>query len=505
MKRLLTAAMFAAVSTIAFAQTPGPQVLTQSGAVTGAEDQGIVSFKDIPYAAPPTGARRWMPPASPASWNGSRDATKLGPICPQPTRPEMAFMNGNLPQSEDCLSLNIWAPKGAHHAPVMVWIHGGAFRFGTGETPVYDGTHFARDGVVLVTLNYRLGLLGYFAHPALTKEAGPGAPLADYGEMDQITALKWVQANIANFGGDPANVTVFGESAGGASVLYILASPSARGLFAKAIVESGGGWYEPGTLAQAETEGTDFAKQWGLAGANATVDQLRGVPADKTLNFPGSLGFGPIADGRLVPESPTRAFADGSATTVPLIIGSNSFEASLMQAFSMPDSAMLSQTNDAVRKAYQSDATSDDALAHALFTDSIMGGPARWVAGKMSARAPAYLYHFSYVPAARRDSTPGAGHGSEITFVFATGADLAARFGMHVTDQDLAMEHLVHSCWVGFAKTGAPNCDGQDWPAFSPTRDDTIEFGVKTGVVTDFRKTQYDALEKRLMPGAQAQ
>ncbi len=187
-----------------------------------------------------------MPPAAPAKWSAPRDATGFGLICPQPPRlataPRAPWRRGQT-QSEDCLYLNVFTPHGGKHLPVMVWIHGGAHRFGSGSGPLYDGTHFAKDGVILVSINYRLGLLGYFAHPALMKAAAPDAPLGNYGQMDQIAALQWVQRNIAAFGGDPANVTVFGESAGGSSILYMLATPSAKGLFAKAIVESGGGWF----------------------------------------------------------------------------------------------------------------------------------------------------------------------------------------------------------------------------------------------------------------------
>jgi len=403
-------------------------------------------------------------------------------------------------QSEDCLFLNIFAPHGGKHLPVMVWIHGGAHRFGSGSGPLYDGTNFAKDGVILVSINYRLGLLGYFAHPALTKAASANAPLGNYGQMDQIAALQWVKRNIAAFGGDPDNVTVFGESAGGSSILYLLAAPSAKGLFNKAIVESGGGWFNSGTLASKEAEGVEFANKNGLSGADATLEQLRAIPVEKTFDIPVNLGFGPFTDGRLIPESPTRAVADRAAMDVPLIIGSNSFEASLMQSFNIPADRILGRLTPAARQAYASDGTDDMTLAHAVFTDSVMGAPAHWVAGQEAGGAPSWLYHFSYVASMQRDRVPGARHGSEIPYVFGTGSALASRFGLSLTAEDTAMEATMHACWVAFAKTGMPACGGQRWPAYTPANDTLMEFGPKTGPVSGFRKAQYDALGAVLRP-----
>ncbi len=466
-----------------------------SGSLSGASDGGIDVYKGIPYAAPPTGPLRWKPPAMPAAWSGERDASNFGPICPQPQRPDgVAAAGAGLSQSEDCLSLNVWTPHGAKNAPVMVWVHGGAHRFGSGASPVYDGGKFARDGIVLVTINYRLGLLGYFAHPALTRAANANEPLGNYGEMDQLAALKWVQRNIAAFGGDPHNVTVFGESAGGASILYLLATPSANGLFAKAIVESGGGWTQLSTLAQKESDGATFATKAGFA--NATLEQLRSIPADKTLDFPVSLGFGPFVDGRLVPELPSRAFADGRALDVPLIIGSNSFEASLMASFNIPPARTLDQLTPALRALY-ADAGSDEKIAHAAFTDAAMGAPARWIAAKASGGAPSFLYHFSYVPTLMHSRVEGARHGGEIPFVFETLDAVAARFGVASSAGDMATERLVHSCWLAFARTGTPSCGG-GWPAYSPGSDTLMEFGPDSGPVSHFRKAQYDAQDARI-------
>jgi para-nitrobenzyl esterase len=477
-------------------------VTIDSGTLAGSSDGGVDVYKGIPYAAPPVGPLRWEPPAPPARWDGTRDATKFGAICPQPRRGDGVMAQGaGQTQSEDCLFLNVFAPHGARGAPVMLWIHGGGHRYGSGSGPIYDGSAFARDGVILVTINYRLGLLGYFAHPALTKAAGPDEPLGNYGQMDQIAALKWVKRNIAAFGGDPKNVTIFGESAGGSSTLFLLATPSAKGLFAKAIVESGGGWNAPTTLADHEQQGADFATRAGLPGAAATLAQLRAIPVEKTFDLPPALGFGPFVDGRLVPETPSRAFADGSATDVPLIIGSNSFEASLMKPYAIPPDRVIARLTPAARTAYATDASSDQALAQAVFTDSVMGAPAHWIAARAAGGAPSWLYHFSYVLSTRRGAVPGASHGSEIPYVFATGSALAGRFGITLSDEDRAMEQLMHSCWVGFAKTGKPQCDGADWPAYTVAGDQLLEFGPKTGVVSGFRKAQYGALESLMKPG----
>jgi para-nitrobenzyl esterase len=494
MKALFAAALAALVMVGAAVAQDRPTVITNAGPVVGVSDGGLAVFKGIPYAAPPVGPLRWQPPALPGPWLSARDAPAYGEICPQPPRPDgVAAMGGGRPQSEDCLTLNVWAPKAAHGAPVMVWIHGGAFRLGSGGGPAYDGEAFARDGVILVSINYRLGALGWFAHPALTRAAGPGAPLANYGLMDQIAALEWVQANIGKFGGDPANVTVFGESAGGSSVLALLSAPRAKGLFAKAIVESGGGWQQPPTLAAAETAGAELATRAGLPGASATLEQLRALPPEKLFDVKAGLGaVGPIRDGRMLTLTPGEAFATGAAIDVPLIIGSNSYEASLMKAFPVNVPAALARLTPAQRAAYQP-LGSDDAIAAAVFTDIVMGAPARWVAGKASTGTPSYLYYFSYVAGMQRARQPGAPHGGEILYVFGTGSKL---FGQMLSDEDRAMEALAHSCWVGFAKTGTPVCaHGPAWPAYTPGDDRLMEFGVSPGVRQHLRKTVLDADE----------
>jgi para-nitrobenzyl esterase len=488
---LIAAAWLLLGWTPALADAPGPQVTLDDGAVAGVQDGALEVFKGIPYAAPPIGPLRWAPPAPAAHWAGVRDASQFGAICPQPRGPNREFSG---PQSEDCLFLNVWSFAGAKQAPVMVWIHGGAFRFGAGSAPFYDGSDFARDGVILVSINYRLGALGFFAHPALTKAAAPDEPLGNYGLMDQIAALQWVKRNIAAFGGDPDKVTVFGESAGGVSVLNLMAAPAARGLFAQAIVESGGGWSSQRTLADQEKAGEALATAAGL-GPDASLDQLRGLPPEKLFAIPLTLaGVNPFIDGRLVKESVTKLFAAGREAHVPLLIGSNSYEASLMKAFKIPPADFLARLPAADRPLYPG---GDDEAAAALFTDSVMGAPARWIAGRASAAAPAFLYHFSYVPTAQRGTQPGTPHGGEIPFVF--GAWPPA-FDRLTSADDHAMERLTHACWVAFAKTGAPSCRGFAWPRYAPASDQLMEFGQSSGPVARFRETQYRALQAALLP-----
>jgi acetyl esterase/lipase len=327
---LFGALLAAALAVPCLAADPSaPTVRIAAGMLAGASADGVQRFLGIPYAAPPVGALRWQPPLPPASWSGVRQASAFGPACPQPEI--RAFGNIPGPQSEDCLYLNVWAPASAatdRLRPVMVWLYGGAHRIGAASLPYYDGTSLARRGVVLVSFNYRLGYLGYFAHPALGTDGG-----GNFGLLDEIAALKWVQANIAAFGGDPKNVTIFGESAGGADVLYLMTSPAVHGLFLRAIVESGGGWYAPlSRKAMIRKVRADLRK----AGIPDDIDAraLRKLGAQKLIEAQQgdrSFGFGPFLDGRTVDEAPYVVFAKGQEAAVPLIVGSNGWEANLLK------------------------------------------------------------------------------------------------------------------------------------------------------------------------------
>ena len=375
----------------------------------------------------------------------------------------------------------------------MVWIHGGAFRLGSGSGFLYDGTDFAKDGVVLVSINYRLGALGFFAHPALTKAAATDAPLGNYGIMDQIAALKWVKRNIAAFGGDPDNVTIFGESAGGVSVLTLLTTPAAKGLFAKAIVESGGGWERHRSLAEEENKGLTLATAAGL-GADATLEQLRALPVEKLFRSPWKFaGIRPFADGRLIKESITQAFVAGHEIDVPLFIGSNSDESTLMRVFSIPASSIAALVPLKLKSLYNGN---EEQIAAATFIDGFFGAPARWIAARASEREPSFLYHFSYVPAILRGSWAGAPHGGEVPFVFGS---WPPAFDRKASAETHAMEALVHGCWVAFAKTGNPS-NAKIWPNYSPTTDQLMEFDENSGPVAHFRQAQYDGLETAMLP-----
>ncbi len=469
----------------------------ESGDLAGASFDaiGVVSYRDIPFAAPPVGPLRWAPPQPAAPWTGVRQAIAFGPACPQPVNKDGRINGGGYsgPTSEDCLNLNVVAPKGARHAPVLVWIYGGANIFGANSVASYNGNSFAEDGVVVVTVNYRLGALGFFAHPALTAAAKPGEPLGSYAIMDQLAALKWVKKNIAAFGGDPANVTVAGESAGGQDILSLLSTPAAKGLFERAMVESGLGWTRATSLAKAEQDGQSLAIKLG-APENATVDQLRGLPIDALATAPGR--YGPIIDGRLLPQTPAQAFARGNNVHVPLIIGSNSYEASLMISFGISASAYLSIIPAETKAAYGSETSDEKALASDLFTDQVFGAPARWIAGQSSASEPTWLYYFSYVRVKQRDRLPGANHASEIPYVF-NNQDEIPVYSSEIVDEDRAEARMMHACILGFIKVGKPSCDGADWPAYTPAGDQLFEFGLSNGVRTNWRKPQLDAAEKQ--------
>jgi para-nitrobenzyl esterase len=482
------AAWLAAGGASAKAQT----VAVEGGQLAGVVDGPAAVFRGVPYAAPPVGSLRWAPPQPAVAWTGVRDASRFGPICPQPKgarRLAVAI------QSEDCLTLNVWTPAQptARPAPVMVWIHGGGYETGSGSDPLYDGKAFARDGVVLVTINYRLGALGFFAHPALTKAAKPGEPLANYGLMDMTAALAWVKKNIAVFGGDPANVTVFGESAGGAAVVNLLTVPRARGLFQKAIAESAGFWFGANSLKDAEAQGVKAAEKVGLAGA--TAGSLRAIPVDRLLGF-DSRNAMTVVDGRFLPTPPQDALRAGKAADVPLIIGSNTGEGSLI-ADDDPKQT-LDRIPPARFAALYGDAGDPAAQARAAFNDTGFSAPARWVAAREASGAPAWLYRFGYVSLRRGDPAQGAPHGGELIYVFESDRmyDAIARFpGL----PDIEMAKTMHGCWIAFAKTGRPDgCAKATWPPYNPQADDLMLFGLSASVETGYRKAQWDWQIERL-------
>lgn len=480
----------AAVVLAACASGPGVgdglRVSVEGGALNGVSETGVRVFRNIPYAAAPVGELRWSAPAPAKRWDGVRDASRNGVSCPQPMLATGKANSGGAygPVSEDCLQLNVTAPVGAAKAPVFVWIHGGSHRTGAGW--VYDGTAFAKDGIVMVSINYRLGALGYLSHPALGPRSG------NYGLMDQVAALQWVKRNIARFGGDPDNVTVGGESAGGWSTLAVLATPTANGLYRGAIVESGGGWYPPLTQQQKDAQGVKLLSALlasSGAGDTPTAAQLRAIPAEQLAPLNGD--YSPFADGALMLETPSQALARGHLPDVPLMIGWNSGEDTLMGPGPLPE-AQLAQIPGIARMVYPKEAAAgDEALARVIFTDSVFGAPARWVAGQAAGGNPAFLYHFSYVGQAYRAGRATAGHATEIPYVFRMRASPVGDLG----DGDMGLADLMHGCWSSFIKTGRPACGSPQWPAYTQEGDQLMEFGLESGVRTGFKKGAFTAHE----------
>ncbi len=482
-----------------------PETTIAQGTISGASEDGVAVFRGIPFAAPPVGDLRWRPPQQAPHWTGTRQAADFGPICPQD-----AYGPGKrLKQSEDCLTLNVWSPKVASDAklPVMVWIYGGGFVNGGSAYPYYDGTRLASHGVVVISFNYRVGWLGFFDHPALAKE-NAGDATGNYGLMDQIAALKWVRANIAKFGGDPDNVTIFGESAGGMSVNDLMTSPKARGLFEKAISESGLGLYPIPTAEQAEKAAVTFAARFKIAGTGErTLAALRKLPVSEIIaaekGVPLDRSTTPMVDGKVLTGQPAVLFAQGKIAKVPYLAGSNSNEASLRQWLSLTNKAIFDRYGDklpAVRKLYAADGIAgDDTLANEIFDDTIFAAGAHGLA-HFAARAgvPAYVYHFTYVPTAQRAKKAGVGHGGEIPFVFGlNGYDafprLAAAIKKGTSDKDRAMIAMVEAYWTNFAKTGDPNGKGlPDWPAVTVKANHTLIFADDTKAVAGFHKRRLD-------------
>lgn len=493
----------------AVAADAAPQVRIAQGTLAGASDAAVERFLDIPFAAAPVGELRWRAPQAPPRWHGVRDAERLGPACPQTVRPALVAGGVADNQSEDCLQLNIWRPKGAKKLPVMVWIHGGAHVIGSGTFPVFDGTAFARQGVILVTINYRLGALGYFAHPALTADAPRGEAIGNYGLMDQLAALRWVKANIAAFGGDPEAVTLFGESAGAIGVTTLLAMPEAKGLFSRAIVQSGIALAEPPALADEEARGAALAARAG-AGPSATAADLRALPADSLVRAgegrSGGAMPGPMRDWLLLREAPWRTLARRETIDVPLLVGANSNEASVILAMGIPPAAAFAYLGPepaAGRAAYGA-GIAEDELARQILGDAWFVAPARWLAERTADGAPSYLYHFSYVTEARRASAKGAAHGSEIPYIFGT-LDYFASLAGPVSDEDRRFGAAISACWVAFAKTGAPRCAlAADWPRYDPAGDKLALLSPEPAIVPHFRNAQIDHLLAAFFVGEKA-
>jgi para-nitrobenzyl esterase len=480
----------------ALAALPQP-VRIESGLVEGVTNGEVTAFKGIPYAAPPVGDLRWREPRPAAAWSGVRKAdhfsrdcfqAKTGPFGPWSAEyiAKDAIEGGS---SEDCLYLNVWTPaaKAGEKRPVIVWIHGGGFTSGSGGVPVYDGAKLAAKGVVMVTINYRLGVYGFLAHPELTKESGRNAS-GNYGLLDMIAALRWVHKNIAVFGGDPSNVTIAGQSAGAFAVNYLMASPLAKGLFARAIAESGGAFRRSPSLQEAEAAGEKLAAMHGAR----NIAQLRAVAAEALL--PNERGYraGPIVDGYVVPREVYATFAEGRQNDVPLLTGWNQDDGVLFgaplkaEAFRAQAKRNYGDLAEAFLKAFPASTDAEAARSqHALARDPLFAWQGRTWARLQAktGKSKIFLYYFDHTsPGTPEQTRYGAFHSSEISFALST----LAKWDRPWSGTDRRIAEQMSAYWVNFARNGDPNMPGDpngpglpNWPAYTRANERSMRLGEK--------------------------
>ncbi|HUL81170.1 MAG TPA: carboxylesterase family protein [Gammaproteobacteria bacterium] len=469
----------------------------EQGALAGTTDGDVNTFLGVPFAAPPIGELRWKAPQPAAKWQGARSATAFAPSCPQAVTPQgfgpwtaEYVVQGAV--AEDCLYLNVWAPAEKRSQPVLVWIHGGAFTSGSGSVPIYEGAALAREGIVVVTINYRLGALGFLAHPELTKEAGTSG---NYGLLDTIAALRWVEQNIAMFGGDPRKVTIAGQSAGAAAVLDLVGSPLARGLFARAIAESGAGLgITPTPLAEAETAGVAFARAKGAK----SLAELRALSAEEIISPAAGaaarpLGFAPIADGRAV------LAGECFVSDVPLLTGLNADEGSGMnpgyghatrEQFEAQARAQYGDLAPRFLELYpaKSDAEAADAAKTAA-RERGLASTLLWARARAEQSGThAYVYLYTHPEPGPDAARYGAFHSAEIPYVFKT-LDKAQR---PFSEVDYALVKTASRYWLNFIRDGNPNGRGSaPWPAFDASLNQYLEIGERVGTrALDARKLE---------------
>jgi para-nitrobenzyl esterase len=496
------------------------QVRTESGSVEGSTstDGKVQIFKGIPYAAPPVGALRWKEPQPVLHWQGVRKATEFGARCMQGNVfSDMVFRDAA--PSEDCLYLNVWTPKGSpdRKLPVMVWIYGGGFQAGATSEPRQDGEHLAHKGVVVVSMNYRLGIFGFFSHPELTKES-PHHASGNYGLQDQAAALQWVRKNIAAFGGDPENVTIFGESAGSFSVSALMASPTSKALLHRAIGESGaffGRTLTAKPLAESEQDGVKFAQSIGAE----TLGKLRGMTAQQTLDAASkdknTFRFGPNIDGYFFPESPSEIYAKGSEAHVTLLAGWNRDEGNYHTLFgtdpptkenyARKTTQMFGEKAPDVLTAFPGE-TDEQAKSSAdlLATANFIGyGTWKWIEMQVKTGDSAvYRYEFDQAPplappaagAPAPTESPRAYHSAEIEFVFG----MLDSKKLPWRPEDYELSEQMGSYWTNFAKTGNPNGAGlPPWPQYGAKDGyEVMHLAAQPHPAPDTQREQYLLLDK---------
>ena len=539
-KRLV--ALFLAAITFGVCAAERPVVKVDTGSLQGTIEYGMQVFKNIPYAAPPVGDLRWRPPQPALSWSGMRDASKFGESCPQQYIKNLSDGLG-LPGSEDCLKLNVYGPvKPGKNLPVMVWIHGGGLIVDGARDPQFTPINLIKNGVIVVTVDYRLGSLGFFATKELIEEAkAKGEPVGNYGTMDQIASLKWVKKNIQAFGGDPNNVTIFGQSAGGRSVTWLMVSDAAKGLFHKAIAQSAQQSPLRGMTEKrfGLTPEVDIGAKYMSSLGAKSLAELRKLPVQKLVldgsaYYAGEFG-GPFVDGQIIKGDPIPLFAAGKQAKVPFMIGTNSFDSDFM----LPGEPSLEvftkkihEDPKIIEKLY-ADVKDKCILNSFVIQDLMYRASTKLLANSMNGVAPGYAYYYDYLTQNIRASLPGAPHTYEIPYVFGslalmpqapkqalTGVNQCARIEKDVAEfkkthawpkdwfpivdksspQDQAMSERLSSSWAAFARTGNPNVSGQaNWPIYNLNADVMRNFSPGSETITGLLKDRvaYQALHLR--------
>ncbi|MBU3565517.1 carboxylesterase/lipase family protein [Polynucleobacter sp. MWH-HuK1] len=533
MKTLLTL-LLATFALGGFANTEKPTAKIESGNLQGTTEYSMIAFKGIPYAAPPVGDLRWRPPQPAASWTGTRDASKFGDSCPQPYLKNLS-VDLALPGNEDCLKLNVFTPqKPGKDLPVMVWIHGGGLLVDGSKDSQFQPIGLVKNDVIVVTFDYRLGALGFFANKELVAEAKTkGEPVGNYGTMDQIAVLKWVKRNIAAFGGNPNNVTIFGESAGGRSVNWLMTSEAARGLFHKAISQSAEQSPLRGTteVRYGKPPLTEISANYMKTLGVSSLRELRALPANKlvlTADQFESGGFGGASiDGQIIPGDPITLFAAGKQAKVPFIIGTNSWDSSLLAPGQPPLADVQKMFNIAPKDFERRYGNLKDKciLSSDILGDIVFRASTKFLANSMNGIAPGYAYYFDYLTPKIRPAYPGTPHTFDVTYVFGSyplmpqapkamessanrcatiekaNAEMKksiwAKYWFPITDkndpQDKAMSEKMSASWTTFAKTGNPNVEGQaNWPIYNLKDDVMRHYSENSQTITGMLKERVD-------------